>query len=318
MTGNREYKSDVFSMLLEDPENALSLYNAMNDSDYTDPDMVEICTLDKGISLTVHNDASFVLDMHLSIYEHQSTICPNMPVRSLIYFTIILQDMLKNKNLYGRKLIKIPTPRFAVFYNGEEAQPEQYELRLSDAFEHPIEQPEIELVCTVYNINYGKNRKLLEKCPFLNEYMIFVDYVRENHRINGYEYLEHSIETAIDRCINEDILRDFLIEHRSEVVKVVKLDYTFDRQLMLEREDSRAEGREEGRKEGREKGLKEGRKEGREEGRKEGREEGREEMANEMTELAIHLINAGRANEIERCKDSVYRNTLLKEFHLIS
>ena len=136
--------------------------------------------------------------------------------------------------------------------------------------------------------------------------MIFVDYVRENHRINGYEYLEHSIETAIDRCINEDILRDFLIEHRSEVVKVVKLDYTFDRQLMLEREDSRAEGREEGRKEGRLKGL------------KEGREEGREEMANEMTELAIHLINAGRANEIERCKDSVYRNTLLKEFHLIS
>lgn len=154
----------------------------------------------------------------------------------------------------------------------------------------------------------------MEKCPFLNEYMIFVDYVRENHRINGYEYLEHSIETAIDRCINEDILRDFLIEHRSEVVKVVKLDYTFDRQLMLEREDSRAEGREEGRKEGRE----EGREEGRKEGRKEGREEGREEMANEMTELAIHLINAGRANEIERCKDSVYRNTLLKEFHLIS
>lgn len=152
MTGNREYKSDVFSMLLEDPENALSLYNAMNDSDYTDPDMVEICTLDKGISLTVHNDASFVLDMHLSIYEHQSTICPNMPVRSLIYFTIILQDMLKNKNLYGRKLIKIPTPRFAVFYNGEEAQPEQYELRLSDAFEHPIEQPEIELVCILYII----------------------------------------------------------------------------------------------------------------------------------------------------------------------
>lgn len=148
--------------------------------------------------------------------------------------------------------------------------------------------------------------------------MIFVDYVRENHRINGYEYLEHSIETAIDRCINEDILRDFLIEHRSEVVKVVKLDYTFDRQLMLEREDSRAEGREEGRKEGREKGLKEGREEGRKEGREEGCEEGREEMANEMTELAIHLINAGRANEIERCKDSVYRNTLLKEFHLIS
>lgn len=288
MTGNREYKSDVFSMLMEDPENALSLYNAMNGSDYTDPELVEICTLDRGISLTVHNDASFVLDMNLSIYEHQSTICPNMPVRSLIYFTIILEGMLKDRNLYGRKLVKIPTPRFAVFYNGEEEQPEIYELRLSDAFVHPMEQPEIELICTVYNINGGKNRKLLEKCRFLREYMIFVDYVREYHRLAGFEELEHSIEQAIDRCIREDILREFLMEHRSEVVKVVKLDYTFDRQLMLEREDSREEGRAEGRAEG----------------------------SDEMTELAIHLIRAGRAEDIERCRDATYRNKLLEEFHL--
>lgn len=262
MTGNREYKSDVFSMLMEDPNNALNLYNAMNNSDYTDPELVEICVLDKGVSLTVHNDASFVLDMNLSIYEHQSSICPNMPVRSLIYFANILERMLKSKNIYGRRLVKIPTPRFAVFYNGEEEQPEQYELRLSDAFEHSVENPEVELICKVYNINYGKNRELLEKCPFLKEYMTFVDYVRENHRANGYENLEHSIEMAIDRCIEENVLREFLMEHRTEVVKVVRLDYTFDRQLTLEREDSRAEGHAEGLAEGREEGLAEGRKEG--------------------------------------------------------
>ena len=250
MAGNREYKSDVFSMLMEDPKNALDLYNAMNNSDYKNPEQVEICLLDRGISLTVRNDASFVLDMNLSIYEHQSTVCPNMPVRSLIYFTCILEGLVKDQNIYGRRLIKIPTPKFAVFYNGEEEQPEQYELRLSDAFEHPVENPEIELVCKVYNINYGKNQELLEKCPFLKEYMIFVDYVRENHRVNGYENLEHSIETAIDRCIEENVLRKFLMEHRSEVVKVMRLDYTFDRQLTLEREDSRAEGRAEGRIEG--------------------------------------------------------------------
>ena len=86
MSGNREYKSDVFSMLMEYPQNALSLYNAVNHSCYTDPNLVEINTLRKGISLTVRNDASFVLDMNLSIYEHQSTVCPNMPIRSLIYF----------------------------------------------------------------------------------------------------------------------------------------------------------------------------------------------------------------------------------------
>jgi len=275
MAGNREYKSDVFSMLMEDPQNALDLYNAINHSNYEDPNLVEICVLDKGISLTVRNDASFVLDMNLSIYEHQSTICPNMPVRSLIYFANILERMLKDRNIYGRRLVKIPTPRFAVFYNGEEEQPEQYELRLSDAFEHPVESPDIELTCKVYNINYGKNQELLAACPFLKEYMIFVDYVRENHRANGYEDLEHSIEMAIDRCLKEDVLREFLTEHRMEVVKVMRLDYTFDRQLALEREDSRAEGLEEGREEGRRKGREEGRRKGREEGLEEGRKEGR-------------------------------------------
>lgn len=114
----------------------------------------------------MRNDASFVLDMNLSIYEHQSSVCPNMPVRSLVYFSSILGHRIKDSNIYGRKLVKIPTPRFAVFYNGDEEQPEQYDLKLSDAFERPVENPELELTCRVYNINYGKNRELLENCSF--------------------------------------------------------------------------------------------------------------------------------------------------------
>lgn len=250
MTGNREYKSDVFSMLLEDPQNALDLYNAVNNSDYTDSNLVEMCTLDRGISLTVRNDASFILDMNLSIFEHQSTVCPNMPVRSLIYFTCILKPILKERHIYGRRIVKIPTPRFAVFYNGDEEQPEQYKLRLSDSFIHQVENPEIELTCTVYNINHGKNGELLEKCKFLRDYMIFVDYVRENRRVNGYDNPGHSIETAIDRCIEENVLREFLIKRRTEVVKIMTLDYTFDRQITLERRESREEGFTEGHAEG--------------------------------------------------------------------
>ena len=118
MSGNREYKSDVFSMLLENPNNALQLYNALNQSNYTDPEMVEIRTLDKGVSLSVRNDSAFVLDSNLSIYEHQSTICPNMPVRCLIYFSNIIEKIVKGHNIYGKTLVKIPTPRFAIFYNG--------------------------------------------------------------------------------------------------------------------------------------------------------------------------------------------------------
>ena len=143
MSGNREYKSDVFSMLMQDKERALQLYNAMNGSSYDNPEDVEIVIHDGGISLSVRNDASFIVDARLSIYEHQSTVCPNMPVRSLIYFSVILSDMLSDKkkgtksgkNIYGRRLVKIPTPHFVVFYNGEEEQPEVQELKLSDAFE---------------------------------------------------------------------------------------------------------------------------------------------------------------------------------------
>lgn len=186
---------------------------------------------------------TLVLDMHLSIYEHQSTVCPNMPIRSLVYFSSILEDMTKEKNIYGHKLVKIPTPHFAVFYNGAENQPEVYEQRLSDAFEHPVDRPEIELVCTVYNINRGKNVRLLEKCRFLREYMIFVDYVRNFYKENDHKELGSCIEQAIDRCIEEDVLRRFLMEHRLEVVKVVQMDYTFERQIELERIDSREEGR---------------------------------------------------------------------------
>ena len=255
MSGNREYKSDVFSMLLEDKRNALQLYNALNNSNYTDPEAVEIRTLDKGVSLSVRNDSAFVLDSNLSIYEHQSSVCPNMPVRCLIYFSNIIEKIIKNHNIYGKTLIRIPTPRFAVFYNGTEEQPEQYDLKLSDAFVHKMENPEVELTCRVYNINYGRNKALLDACPVLREYMIFVDYVRHYHAKQGYENLEMAINLAIDRCIREDILKDFLTEHRSEVVKVTQLDYTFDRQIELERIDARREGKAEGMEKGMEKGM---------------------------------------------------------------
>ena len=248
--GNREFKSDVFSMLMEDKENALSVYNALNGTSLTNADELEIHTLDKGVSLTIRNDAAFVVDAALSIYEHQSTVCPNMPVRNLIYYTTIVSKILKNKNIYGKKMITIPVPKFVVFYNGEQEQPEKYDMKLSDAFEKKTDNPELELVCKVYNINFGKNKELLERCRVLKEYMIFVDYVRKYHEEQGYDELEKAINKAIDRCIEEGVLANFLMENRAEVVKVTQLDYTFDRQITLERKDAREEGKKEGKEEG--------------------------------------------------------------------
>ena len=118
MAGNREFKSDVFGMLMEEPKYALEVYNALNHSDYRDPELIEVCNLERGISLSVRNDAAFILDMNLSVYEHESTVCPNMPLRELIYVTNILEQWVKKQNLYGRKLVKIPTPRLRCFTMG--------------------------------------------------------------------------------------------------------------------------------------------------------------------------------------------------------
>ena len=258
--GNREYKSDVFSMLLMEKARALEIYNAINGTSYDDPELVEIVPLEnKGFSLSVRNDASFVLDANLSIYEHQSTLCPNMPLRSMIYFSQIIREMVRNKNIYGSTQVKIPVPYFVVFYNGVEQAPEQYELRLSDAFERRVDDPQIELICKVYNINAGNNPDIMEKCPTLREYTYFVELVRENFKQNGYEELGKAIDQAIDQCIQENVLRDFLIKNRSEVTKVMQLDYTFERQIELEREAARSKAWEQGMERGIERGMERGR-----------------------------------------------------------
>lgn len=255
---NKEYKSDVFSMLLQDKKRAMEIYNAINGTDYDDPELVEMTTLDdKSFSLTVRNDASFILDANLSLYEHQSTYCPNMPLRDLLYFASIIQKRIKDqkRDIYGGRILKIPVPHFVVFYNGKEDAPDQYDLRLSDAFEKETEDPEIELVCHVYNINNGKNVPLLSKCQTLREYMYFVDMVRKNNEISG--NLEDAIEKAINQCMEENVLRDFLAQHREEVMHVMTLDYTFERRLEMQRAEAIEDGERIGKEIGKEEKLSE-------------------------------------------------------------
>ena len=196
---NKEYKSDVFSMLLQDKNRALEVYNAINGTDYDDPEMVEMTTLDdKSFSLTVRNDASFILDANLSLYEHQSTYCPNMPLRDLLYFASIIQKRIKaqKRDIYGGKILKI-----------------------------------------------------------LREYMYFVDMVRKNNEISG--NLEDAIRQAIDHCIEEDVFRDFLDEHREEVMHVMTLDYTFERRLEMQRAEAIEDGEKIGKEIGKEEKLSE-------------------------------------------------------------
>lgn len=285
--GNREYKSDVISMMLQIPEYALDVYNAMNDSVYTDPDMIQIMRLENGISLSVRNDASFFISNYLNLYEHQSTYSPNAPLRFLIYLTNLLKTTIRKRDLYSRKCVQIATPHFAVFYNGTEKRPEKEVLKLSDAFINRTDTPEIELTVTVYNINPDNNTQLLEKSEVLRSYMIFVNRVRENleHQKkiaqNAPEYdeaayeeeLEVAINEAIDYCVKHHIMEEFFRENRNEVTKSMVLDYTWERREEL----IRAEEYEDGKREGLEIGRAEGEKRGRAEGEKLGKIEGERE-----------------------------------------
>ena len=285
--GNREYKSDVISMMLQIPEYALDVYNAMNNSAYTDSDMIQIMRLENGISLSVRNDASFFINNYLNLYEHQSTYSPNVPLRFLIYLTDLLKNTIGKRDLYGRKRVQIATPHFAVLYNGTEKRPEKEVLKLSDAFINRTDTPEIELTVTVYNINPNNNTQLLEKSEVLRSYMIFVNRVRENleHQKkiaqNAPEYdeaayeeeLEVAINEAIDYCVKHHIMEEFFRENRNEVTKSMVLDYTWERREEL----IRAEEYEDGKREGLEIGRAEGEKRGRAEGERRGRAEGERE-----------------------------------------
>ena len=126
---NREYKSDVFKMYFSIRKNALELYNALNGTDYTDEDALEINTLDQSVFLKIYNDVSFTISGTVNLYEHQSSVNPNMPLRDLFYVTDMFKSEIVNKDLHGKKLIKIPTPKFVVFYNGTGEMPDEEEQK---------------------------------------------------------------------------------------------------------------------------------------------------------------------------------------------
>lgn len=252
----RTYKDTLFRFVFKDKEKLLKLYNALNGTDYTNPDDLETYTLENAIYMGVKNDVSFLLDSELSLYEQQSTFNPNMPLRDLVYITKQLEKYIVWNTLYSSKLVRIPVPRFVVFYNGTQDQPERAVLKLSDAFEKKVEDPELELKVTMLNINLGHNKELLERCRPLRDYCTFVARVREKAESMP---IEEAVDCAVTECIQEDILVDILMEQRAEVMAMSVLEYNVE----IEREKVRRAEREVGYEEGYGEGYDEGREAGR-------------------------------------------------------
>lgn len=102
--------------------------------------------------MNTKNDLAFLLNMELNLYEHQSTWNPNMPLRDLFYVSREYEMLLANQSIYSSSLLKLPAPRFVVFFNGSYDMGEQCVLKLSDAYEKKVEDPDLELKVTVIDL----------------------------------------------------------------------------------------------------------------------------------------------------------------------
>lgn len=236
---NRIYKDRLYKMIFNDKSELLKLYNAINGTHYDDPAMLTITTLDNAIYMTMENDLSFIIDMRLALYEQQSTVNPNLPLRFLMYITDIYSAYTKDMNIYGSKKVQIPLPSFVIFYNGVKSQPDRTEFLLSELFHPTTDQPALELKAVMLNINKGHNQELMNACHTLRDYS---EYVARIRTYSAEMPLTDAVEKAITECIHENILRDFLLKNRAEAKAMSIYEYDEEKTLRMFREEGYEDG----------------------------------------------------------------------------
>ena len=256
---NRLYKARLFVMIFEDKRKLLELYNAISGKHYEDPELLEINTLENAIYMSMKNDLSFLIDARLSLYEHQSTYSPNLPLRFLFYLSDMFSGMTMDANLYGTKKVELPAPRFVVFYNGEADQPDRQILKLSDLYTVKEEDPMLDLKVLMLNVNQGHNPELMEVCHTLWEYAEYTGRVRKYAKEQP---IAEAVEQAITECIREGILKEFLEKNRREAKNVSIYEYDQEKHIRQEREEAWEAGEKAGWEAGREAGEKTGREAG--------------------------------------------------------
>jgi hypothetical protein len=278
------------------------LYNALNGTDYTDPADLTYYTLEDAIYINIKNDVSFLISDTLNLYEHQSTQNPNMPIRGLIYLSKNYQTYIKLNHLdiHSSVLQKLPLPQYYVFYNGTDQEPDKKVLELTDAFpEISGKEPCLNCKATLLNINYGHNKELLRKCRKLEQYSIFIDRIRKKQK-SGFD-LPDAVDQAIDDCINDNVLKEFLIKCRTEVQEVVLSTFDQENHDRILKEDS----------------LEKGKKIGEKIGEKRGKELGKEEMNQQLNQLILHLQKDNRMDDLIRsATDAEFQQKLLEEYKI--
>lgn len=251
---NRVYKDRLFRLIFSSKEELLALYNAVRGTQYKDAEALEITTLDDVLYMGMKNDLSFLLDDVLNLYEHQSTYCPNMPLRGVFYLADIYRKYVdaSGGDLYGSRRLMLPLPQYLVFYNGTAQLPDRMVLKLSESYYLPeglAAEPSLECSALMLNINLGHNRELMDNCRKLWEYAVFVECIRE--RLAAGEQLEDAVKQAVDICMKEGVLADILRTQRAEVEELMWAEFNEERFIAKEKEYSWEDGNKAGKVKGR-------------------------------------------------------------------
>ena len=253
---NREYRDRLFKAIFgrnsdQSKRWRLDLYNALNVTSYTDPDSLEVNTIENVIYMTMRNDISFLVDSQMTLYEQQSTHNPNMPLRGLFYLSQLYQMYIEKNdmNILTSILVKIPEPRFVVFYNGSTKKPDTFKMRLSDAFEKRRDGDggdlaavamDFEWTATVININPGHNSALQKNCKPLYDYVRYVGRITDNKK-KGLP-IKEAVDDAVNWAIEENLLDGFFRVNKAEVSAMCLTEYDEEATMRAFRREGFDEG----------------------------------------------------------------------------
>ena len=236
-------------------ENELSLFNALFGTNYNAEDIeIKKIRVENTLYMNLRNDVSFNVGNKILVFsEHQSTINGNMPLRNLMYVGRAYEQLVPIEKRYKKKTVKIPIPEFFVFYNGKEEIGKEKIMKLSDAyiFDSDIDITEdnplsLELTVKVININSDAGNEILTQCKILNEYAQFVEAVREFKAKGDEDYMKQ----AIEYCIENHILEEYLRRKGSDVMGFLCAEYDYEMDMKVQGEEKYQEGVEYGLEQG--------------------------------------------------------------------
>lgn len=238
---NAQYRNSLFCSYFNEPSRLLSLCNAVLGKNYSNSSELEITTLEGIFFDNRKNDISCrIRDNFLVLFEHQSTVNPNMPFRCLSYVAELMNTLVKNKRrLYRNSLIRFPSPKFFVLYDGDNAEPLKKIMRLSEAFDDS--DSSLELIVTAFNINFALHSPILKKCSYLNDYSALVGEVKKG--IAAGLARRDAIIRAVKICIDKGIMKGYLENHSEEVFTMLALEWDFNEAMAARHDDGFDKGR---------------------------------------------------------------------------